>query len=273
MKSRPAPACAIGLKAKPNVSVMVASPSAECSACTWKSPAYQPLLALRRCAVVGGRLVRLVRKRRIVGELDLDAPADLAVRVAERLRDDRRKPQLDCPLARLDRARDEAARRLARLVGARVRDVGSLALEALVGDDHVGMAGSAPAAELVLAVKLARVVARLVEPEIERVPRERPDRRVPAVLHADGGGAGGHVERQEYEAALLLRGELAGEHLARVDRGATTGGRAQHCRGRLHGDRVCPGRRRQEQACEDRRERHQKATRPLPRAEHPLAAP
>ncbi len=31
------------MKAKPNVSVIVASPSAECSACTWKSPAYQAL--------------------------------------------------------------------------------------------------------------------------------------------------------------------------------------------------------------------------------------
>ena len=45
MKSRPPPRSESGLNPKPKVSVMVASPSAECSAWTCMSPAYQPRAA------------------------------------------------------------------------------------------------------------------------------------------------------------------------------------------------------------------------------------
>ena len=174
--------------------------------------------------VVGGRLVRLVVERGILGELDLHAPLDLAVGVALALRDHRAHAQLGRPLAGLDPARDEAARGLAGHLHARAGGVLGLGGEALRRQRHVGMARPAPAAELGLAPQLRGALPRPVQAEVERVAHRAALGPVPAVLDANGGGPARHVEGQQDVVLVDVRAELAGDDPVRRDRASAAGG-------------------------------------------------
>ena len=137
-------------------------------------------LAAGGARVVAGRLVGLVGERGVVGELDLHAPADLAVGVALGLRDHRRHAQLGRPLAgRIGPGRN------ARVVlpgGSMrgLRDVLRLGREALGRERHVAVARAAPAAELARAPDARAPAARLVQAEVERVAAAARLRRGPS---------------------------------------------------------------------------------------------
>ena len=182
-------------------------------------------LAPDRARVVARRLVGLVGERRVVGELDLHAPAHLAVGVALGLRDDRGDAQLGRPAAGADRPRQEGAGRLAGRLDARLGDVVGLAREPLGRERHVGVARPAPAAELARPPDAVAPFERLVEAEVERVAAAAGLGPVPAVLHADRRGAAGHVEGHHHVALAQVGAELARDHLVRGDRAAAAGGR------------------------------------------------
>ena len=191
-------------------------------------------LAPHGAAVVAGGLVGLVGERRVVGEVDLHAPADLAVGVAVGLRDHRGHAQLGRPAARADRSREEPAGGLAGRLHARLGDVVGLAREALGRQGHVRMARAAPAAELARSPDAVAPMERLVQPEVERVPAAARLGLVPAVLHAHGGRAPRYVEGHHHVALVELGAELAGDHLVRRDR-ATRAGSGQGRRLRRRG--------------------------------------
>ena len=103
---------------------MVASPSEECSAWTWKSPAYQP--GVRRGPASRRRRAGAYGSASHSGSVERSIStrhATLPSASPSRLRGDRRDAQLDRPLARRDRARAEAARRASLAVELGVREV------------------------------------------------------------------------------------------------------------------------------------------------------
>ena len=109
-----------------------------------------------------------------------------------------------------------------------------LAREALWRDGHVGVRSTRPSRGTHPCPRCrVRVLARLVEAEVERVTRRDHGRGdghvglVEAVLHTDRGGPGRDVEGEHHEAARLLGAELSGDDLRRPDLPS----------------RACPGRR------------------------------
>jgi hypothetical protein len=162
-------------------------------------------------AVVAGRPVGLVRERRVLAQVDLHAPFDLAVGVSLRLRDHRRHTQLRRPAAGPDRPGDEAPRGLPRDLHPRARLVVGLGREALRGERHVGVARPAPAPELTLSPEAGPALARAVQAQVQGVPLGAPLGTVPAVLHPDGRGASWNVEGEQHVVLAQVRAELSGD--------------------------------------------------------------
>ena len=181
---------------------MVASPSAECSACTWKSPAYQPGAVRAGRRVVGRRLVGLVRERGVARRAR-SRRASRPCRPRRRAPAGRRRRRPARPPTRPGgsaRAGSRAWSCRARSCAGWRRYSASL-VKPSARHDHVRVARAAPAAELALAPDgVAGLVRASYSPRSSVWRMNGPDRRVPAVLDAHGGGAGRHVERQQHEA-------------------------------------------------------------------------
>ena len=213
---------------------MVASPSDECSAWTWKSPAYQP-------ASCAGRR----RRRRARAHMGPPPTADrsrASISTRHATRPSESPSSCDATAATPSSTAHspagigpgtEAARRRPGGGAAGSRGTAPRSRSPLRRHGHVRVARSAPAAELRLGPR--RVPARDAPPTARG--RAVLDLRVrgrlglvAAVAHPHGRRAGRHVEREHHVGALERGVELSRDHAMGLEGGiGCTGAR---CRGR-----------------------------------------
>ena len=189
------------------------------------SPAYQPGSRSRGRAVVARRPIGLGRERGIARELDLDAPADRAVRVAFGRRDRRPRRRARPPTrpAGCGPGGSRACVRPGHVAASACARYSASVEKPCARDGDVGMARAAPAAELRGAPRAAGG-PRVPQAEVDRVPEfpSRPSGSSQQYLTRTCVVPGGTVERHHHVGAFERRRERALDHLRRRDRVAGT---------------------------------------------------
>ena len=181
----------------------------------------------------------LVGERRVLRQLDLDPPAHLAVGVAVGLCHHTADAELGRPFA----GEDRPGRNPRVVVPGRVRGraIYSVSVENPWGETVTSGWLDPPHPRNCLRPQV-RAVGRACHRPRSTCGGEGPIGPGPSILDAHGRGLR-HLEGHHDEAPLEIGRELAGDHLARIDRCPGAGRRPERGRSRGRADRMPPGRR------------------------------